>query len=124
MSDFGTHRTQRARKPHQCEECQRTIEPGETYDRYAGTYEDQFFTFVSCAHCDVLRAAIQKVDSWFWEGAFGGVGEWFAQNMIRECQPALTDFATGLRVVRMGRQFNRQWEAPGGDLEPVPAAAA
>ena len=121
MSDFGSTSTRRARKAHQCEECLRTILEGETYERHAGVWEGSFFTFISCGHCAVLRSLIADIDTEFWEGAFGGVGEWFAQDLWREF---VSTFEDGLRFLRLSRQFGSQWTTPNGALLAVPEAAA
>ena len=117
MSDFGSTSTRKVRKEHQCEECNRTIRKGEQYERHAGVWEGKFFTFVSCGHCAALRQQISDIDPEFWEGAFGGVGEWFAQDLWREF---IRSFEQGLRFLRLSRQFGKRWTAPGGGLMPAP----
>lgn len=54
MAEFFRSTKQKARKAHQCDECRRTIEPGETYERHFGIYEGESFTGKTCAHCAVL----------------------------------------------------------------------
>jgi hypothetical protein len=117
MSDFSTSRVVRARKSHTCEECGRTIEPGEDYDRYAGVWEGDFYTFVSCRHCLALRRTIEKADP-HWESSLGGIDEWFYQGMIRE---TATTFEDGLRLARLRLQFTRRWRKKDGALTMIPA---
>lgn len=116
MSDFGSTSTRRARKAHQCEECNRTIREGERYERYAGVWEGSFSTFVSCGHCAQVRTLISNIDIDFWEGAFGGVGEWFAQQLWREY---IKTFEEGLKFLRLSRQFGSRWTRADGSLMPV-----
>lgn len=117
MSDFGSTSTRKARKAHQCEECLRTIREGERYERHAGVWEGEFFTFVSCGHCAKLRTTISDIDTEFWEGAFGGVGEWFANDLWREY---IKTFEDGVKFLRLSRQFDRRWILADGSLMAVP----
>lgn len=117
--DFGATRTVKALKEHRCEECTRTIRKFEHYQRHAGSWEGDFFTWVSCAHCVELRAAIDKVDMMFYEGAFGGVGEWIAQGLWREVE---VTWQQRLNLLRLTRQYERKWTNPDGTLLPVPEA--
>lgn len=117
-SDFGATRTVKARKPHQCEECQRTIDPGERYEKHAGSWEGNFFTWVSCGHCGDAREFIGRIDYQFWEGGYGGVGEWFAHQLWREY---ILTFEEGLRSIRLSRQFANGWRDQFGALIPLPA---
>ena len=119
-TDFGSTTTRKARKTHQCEECLRDIQPGERYERHAGVWEGTFFTFVSCPHCAALRTTISDIDTEFWEGAFGGVGEWFAHGLWREY---IKTFEDGLRFLRLSRRFGTKWLSSTGELLPVEEAA-
>jgi hypothetical protein len=44
-----------ARKEHQCEECRRTIRPGEPYELVWGMWDGRSETFKTCSHCLALR---------------------------------------------------------------------
>ena len=44
-------RDRRAAKSHPCGECGRTIRPGETYRRYAGRQEGEFWSALVCLQC-------------------------------------------------------------------------
>lgn len=46
--------TRRARTPHECVECRRTIDPGETYRFWTWAYDGTVDTFKLCAHCDAV----------------------------------------------------------------------
>jgi hypothetical protein len=43
-----------ARKPHHCDECGRTIDPGETYWYQSGAMDGQASTIKMCRHCDAI----------------------------------------------------------------------
>lgn len=49
----------RARREHKCNECGRTISVGEHYHRAGALYNHRWFTYRTCAHCDVLRQWLQ-----------------------------------------------------------------
>lgn len=53
----------RARKPHKCGECCRTIAVGETYEKTVGVYDGRFDTYVTCMHCVAVREWLSKVCS-------------------------------------------------------------
>lgn len=44
----------KARKHHQCGECDRVINPGELYIAYCGIHEGDWFNGKICQHCSVL----------------------------------------------------------------------
>ncbi|WP_041066129.1 hypothetical protein [Thiolapillus brandeum] len=48
-----------ARKPHQCEECNRTIHPGEKYERVKGIWDGTPGTYNTCRECLALRQFIK-----------------------------------------------------------------
>jgi hypothetical protein len=121
--DFGATRTVKARKTHQCEECWRTITPGELYARHAGSWEGDFFTNVACGHCAELRRIIDSVDPYYFEGYYGGVSEWVSQNMHQELDATVPWF-TKLSLLRLTRQYQRKWATPSGGLEPLPRSAS
>ena len=62
MSEFNATTHPRARKPHKCSECGRTIEPGERYERTAGSWEGDFFTSLACLHCARARVIADYSD--------------------------------------------------------------
>jgi hypothetical protein len=51
MSDFHSSQTITARKQHRCTECGGIIEAGEQYDRHAGNYGGDFYTYKLCGLC-------------------------------------------------------------------------
>jgi len=48
----------RARKRHQCGECSRTIEPGETYVCHHGVCDGSGWSLKSCMRCERVRDAL------------------------------------------------------------------
>mgnify|MGYP005609422867 CR=1 FL=1 len=45
----------RARKPHRCVECYRTIAPGDTYARFAGVGDGSAWSEPMCLACEALN---------------------------------------------------------------------
>lgn len=118
--NFASTKTVRARKAHSCEECGRTIHPAETYHRTAGSYEGDFFTNVACGHCSVFRRYIDRADSNYCEGYFGGTGEWVANGYWSASDLPSTTFEQRLALYRMAQHFRDRWRDRAGELRPVP----
>ena len=51
----------RARKPHRCEECDRTIPVGELYEKTSGKSEGMMYTYKVCAECAAWGKAFAAV---------------------------------------------------------------
>ena len=47
-----------ARKPHQCEECDKTIQPGERYERISQLYEGEWSRMSVCLMCSEISIAL------------------------------------------------------------------
>jgi hypothetical protein len=62
-----------ARKQHRCEECGRTIKPGDRYGTFTGLYEGDFFMVKHCLRCTKARHWLGKRGHG-WEG--GQILEW------------------------------------------------
>ena len=108
-ADFNSVKRPTARKPHRCDECRRTIEPGEKYERTAAVWEGDFFTNVACAHCAVARRAVAEVDSWYWESFYGGLREW------------LSEIGIEVGALRLYACVRAKWRYQSGALMPLPA---
>jgi hypothetical protein len=54
-AEFYHLEMRKARKPHQCHECGRTIEIGETYEHVRGKWDGSVDTYRSCPRCLALR---------------------------------------------------------------------
>jgi hypothetical protein len=72
----------KARKPHWCNSCGRQIDPGETYLRQDNVFDDQRYTWMSCAHCLAVYDALEKADA-------------ETPGLSDEGLPELTDWLTG-----------------------------
>ncbi len=67
--DFFSDSTKRARIEHTCDECSRTITPGEVYERAVGMMDDRWSTFKTCPHCLVTRTwLVETCSGWLFEG--------------------------------------------------------
>jgi hypothetical protein len=55
--EFFRENKVKARKPHRCCECLRTIERGETYQKVCGKWDGSFDTYETCLGClDLARS--------------------------------------------------------------------
>lgn len=98
------HREYRkARKPHQCTICRRTIRAGETYLRGSGM-DGSAWTRKECAHCDVLAAWVVKC----W-----GLDE-YGEDDVHDWDPET------MGELRIKVQLNRRWTRRDGTLYPIP----
>lgn len=122
--DFATTTARKARKPHRCEECFRTIHPGETYHRTAGSWEGDFFTLKACGHCCAFRKHIDRADAYYYEGYFGGVSTWVTEGYADPTDLPDTTWPQRLGLYRMARHFRDRWHDRNGQLRPVPADPA
>lgn len=72
-----------ARKEHRCDDCGRTIRPGEKYRRWSGIHYDGPYTWKSCAHCDRVATAIWATEESRYftdEGIY--LGEWLIEYQL------------------------------------------
>lgn len=97
-----------ARITHKCNECRRSISPGERYfsDRYV--FDGQFCNHKVCAHCMVVREWLQDECGGF---VYGGVEE-----DIRE--HAYSSYPMDVKRLAVGMWWD--WTTPSGRLMPVP----
>lgn len=108
---FRLTTTQTARKQHQCESCRRTIEPGETYDKYTAIDPGEFTTYKECAHCNAL-AILWRLFSWTYaEGYDYDTFADFGRDAARDT----------MRDARWYVQWTRQWRRRDGTLYPIPS---
>ena len=67
-ADVCHRETRRARKPHQCDACDREIKPGELYCRDAILYDGEWSAVTRCACCELiyqhLSQRIRKGGDW------------------------------------------------------------
>jgi len=124
---FASERTVTAKKEHQCGECWRTIDKGETYERLAGKWEGDFWDMKSCTHCSAFRKIIDAVDNDFWEGAYGGIHAWVDDIGSSPAELAYWHSKgkySALSLYRWSTWFGGQWRNHDGDLRAVPQLEA
>lgn len=56
---YNVRNVKRARVPHRCEECFRTIEVGEPYEVAFMVYDNKGQQFATCQHCAAARRWLQ-----------------------------------------------------------------
>jgi hypothetical protein len=127
--DMRTHLAsgeRRARKPHQCQECKRTIDPGETY-RYWTVIDQEYGTGPEtekmCAHCyntiDLGASFTGCPRAWYWDQVHDlkdYEGGSFVADILREHTLTTSQARAMIRCVR-GRR--RQWRDADGNLLPL-----
>lgn len=59
-AEFYAKRTVRARKQHCCDECFRTIQPGEKYECVSGKWDGEMDSFKTCPRCLNLREYVES----------------------------------------------------------------
>lgn len=112
--DFWAERCLRAAKQHQCGECARTIEPGETYWRAASKYNDRIGTYKTCVHCRVGHDWMQE-----------NCGGWQYYALADEMDEHINEYpmlAYGLLRIQIGlRRKWRRFDLAGlMPIEPIP----
>ena len=67
----------KAAKPHRCCECNRTITPGEMYQRYKGCWDGKWAMYKTCVDCLDLRFEMFALYQQYEEGIeFGNLQEY------------------------------------------------
>jgi len=87
-----------ARKQHKCNECRRTIEAGEKYNREVSLYDGDISTYKTCLDCMSIRR------EFFSGGFYYGDTKWMLRDHINEiygdvsesCLASLTPGARGM----------------------------
>lgn len=117
----------RARKPHRCDECSRTIEPREQYQYWTSVYDGNITTMRMCAHCwATIDAGAQMTGcprNWYWDMVFdlndeecGFIGDIIRNHDLTRRQAAL---------MRLCAHHGKSgWRAPDGSLYPIPQPVA
>jgi hypothetical protein len=112
-AELWTESTAKARKPHQCCECGRTIQPGEIYHKVFGVQDRDPFSGKWCAHCDVAK-------NWLWKNCGGsllsGVEEDIHEHVHEYRRMDLARLDVGMR--RLWKRFK------GDGLLPIPRLPA
>lgn len=96
----------RARKPHRCAECARTIPPGERYHRITGLWDGRWDQIHQCRHCVAVSAWMNTV-----------CGGYLFYNLLEEL---IEHWDEGYRSVPLARLIvgmKRKWH---DGADPVP----
>jgi hypothetical protein len=105
-----------ARVQHKCIECNRVIEPGETYRRAFMVYEGHPDTYKTCTHCQVGQA-------WLAENCGGFLHHGLIEEM-EEHAATYPDHRFGFLRIKVG--MSRKWHRFDGAglmrLPPLPVA--
>lgn len=96
----------RARKEHQCDDCGRTIRPGEKYRRGAGMDGATAWTWKECTHCEVLVEWFYRIDEVRDEG--------HTPETFADWEP------TTINELRLKVGWRRKWTRRDGSLMDVP----
>lgn len=100
-----------AKKEHECDECRRTIQPGEAYEHVWGIWDGQSDTFKTCAQCLALKEWVKAhVPCFCW--AHGNIRE-DALEAARGYSPEAPGLLFGAyrREVAIRRASHAQWRA-------------
>ena len=118
----------RARKPHACLECRRTIDPGESYwyqtdvDHNVGG----IVMWKMCAHCRALIKVGARLagcpEVWYWEMVLDLTPDYmgFAGDILSHTLPPGARF----RFLRLVVSARRKWRDRHDQLVPVPEWAS
>jgi len=109
-ADIWTHRDRKARVPHRCRECGRTVAPGETYRLNTWLYDGRWSTSKTCQHC--LAAG-----SWLDEVCGG-----YPVGMLRE--ELVEHWHEGFRSVPFARLIAGQKRRWHDGRDPIPEGVA
>jgi len=92
--EFFRERSCKARKPHKCCECLRTIENGETYQNTSGKWDGRLETFKICLGCIDLAKRLgvtcwcfgQLMDDFYWADTNLEIAEWLEARERRRLE--------------------------------------
>lgn len=104
---FYTESHPTARQEHTCDDCGRTIRPGETYRRGAGMDGARAWTWKECAHCEVLA-------EWLCRLGLDDDDEGYGPDTFDGWEPVTVD------ELRLKANWRRKWTRRDGALVSVP----
>ena len=113
-ADFYAERMRRARKPHRCCECSRTIAVGEEHEYATGKNDGVFWDYRTCAECREIRQAY-CCDSWLFGQLWESMREqmfwgWDEMKML-DCLAKLTTDAATAKVRAEYAEFCKDRDA-------------
>lgn len=120
--------TRRARIAHKCDECRRTIDPGETYRYWTSISAegDGIGTQKMCAHCwntiELGAAFTGCPKAWWWEqihdlSAYDEGG--FVADILRNEEHTTLTTSQKRAMIRCVRGYRRRWRDKHGNLLPL-----
>ena len=99
-NEFYDEKTRKARKPHRCCECGKTIQSGERYHYAAGKFEGDLFTQKTCLLCDEIRRHFY-CDGWTFCSLWDDIVEQlFSYSFRFECLQGLSVEAREMVLAR------------------------
>ena len=113
----------KARIEHECEECRRTIEPGERYLSHKTVYDGQVTQWKMCAHCRGVISLYGRLtkcpQNWYW----GSVLSVYEDEGAVIGDGLLHDLPAGGRVALLRAKVasGDKWRDRDGMLIAVPA---
>lgn len=109
--EFYNEYTPKARKPHRCGECRRTIEAGERYRTQGGKHDGEFVWHRTCLHCDAAAEWLLVVcDGWI----FGCRQEDLEAHVIGDER-----YVRSAPLTRLLRWMRADWRDRAGNVRPV-----
>lgn len=114
--EFFAEGWRRARKPHPCGECRRTIDPGESYMRSVGKINGDMSCYKVCAQC---RAAAQWLATVCEGWLFDCVEEDLRNHVVGDERELRTRPLT-----RLCRWMDADWRTRDGQLRTPEAVKA
>ena len=80
--DFYCNVVVKARKPHRCYECHRTIEPGMRYHRLSGKWNGDIESYSVCRWCESIRAMWYEEKAVECKPCIGGLYQFMQEELI------------------------------------------
>lgn len=98
-----------ARIQHRCDECKRTIEPGERYRSESMIHDGAFRSHKTCAHCEVARLWLNRE-----------CGGWVFGAVLEDIIEHAGDYKR-IDIYRIAAGMRRRWRDRHGALVPTPS---
>lgn len=96
---FYSERTVRARKPHRCKECGRTIKVGASYVRVAGKHDGSVWSEAICAPCMSLLKSFSEDGSWCFGEMWGEFrSAWNSGASLQGCMNRVSTVAEKVKL--------------------------
>lgn len=79
--DLYRAENRRARKPHRCRECGRTIRPGEHYQTATGLFDGLWHGHRMCSHCEHAGTVLDILcGGWLWDELLDELAEHYDEG--------------------------------------------